>query len=451
MLRTLAGIVGDDHVLTDPDVVAGYATDWTGEFTGSTPAVVRPGSVAEVSAVMSACHEAGMPVVVQGGNTGLVGGGVPRNGEVVLSTRRLTGVGESADGTIRAQAGTTLAEIHEVATARDLFVGIDSSARDSATIGGMVATNGGGIHTIRMGRVRDQLLDAEVCLVDGTHVDSVLLHANPAAELWRVVCGSEGTLAVILGVTLRTERSGAERLVILIPTTHGEVTDLARRLVVLPSLWAFELLGAGELELSAQALGRRSPLDAECMLLVEFRGPPGLEGTLIDSLGDVDGVVAAHPAEQDELWALRHVLPSAAHGVADHVAKLDFTVPLGAIGQLRAAVSDGPTAYLWGHVYTGPPGGPFVNCHINIAGDIDHDAMLDIVEGLDGSVVGEHGVGVVKRHRLDPVRPDIVELIMRKQQFDPDGLLNPGVLIPGDASSRRLTPSPQQVSGDVLG
>ena len=98
MLKTLAGIVGDDHVLTEPDVVAGFATDWTGEFTGTTPAVVRPGPAAEVSAVMSACHEAGMPVVVQGGNTGLVGGGVPRNGEVVLSTRRLTGVGESADG-----------------------------------------------------------------------------------------------------------------------------------------------------------------------------------------------------------------------------------------------------------------------------------------------------------------------------------------------------------------
>ena len=451
MLRTLAAIVGDDHVLTDPDLVTGYVTDWTGEFTGSTPAVVRPGSVDEVCAVMAACSEAGVSVVVQGGNTGLVGGGVPRNGELVMSMRRLAAVAESPEGTIRVQAGATLARVHDVATERSLVVGIDTSARDSATIGGMVATNGGGIHTIRMGRVRDQVLDAEVCLADGTHVESVLLHGNPAAELWRVVCGSEGTLAVVLGVTIRTERPGAERLVILIPTDHDDVVDLARRLVVLPSLWALEVMGAGELELSARALERQPPLASECALLVEFRGAAGLAGTLIDSLGDVDGVVAAHPAEQDELWALRHILPTAAHNAADHVAKLDFTVPLGAIGQLRATVAEGPAAYLWGHVYTGPAGGPFVNCHLNIAADVDHDAMLDIIEGLGGSVVGEHGVGVVKRHRLDPVRPDVVELIMRKQQFDPNGLLNPGVLIPGDAHSRRLIPSPQQVGGDVMG
>ena len=136
---------------------------------------------------------------------------------------------------------------------------------------------------------------------------------------------------------------------------------------------------------SARALGRRSPLDAECMLLVEFRGPPGLAGTLIDSLGDIDGVVAAHPAEQDELWALRHVLPRRPMPCRPrHQARLHG--PARSLGQLRAAVSAGPAAYLWGHVFTGPPGGPFVNCHINIAGDIDHDAMLDIVEGLGGSV-----------------------------------------------------------------
>ena len=447
MLRALASIVGEEHVLTDPDLIAGYVTDWTGEFTGTTPAVVRPGTSEQACAVMAVCHEAGMPVVVQGGNTGLVGGSVPRDHELVISTRRLDEVAESPEGTIRIGAGATLTRVHDAAAERSLSVGIDTSARDSASIGGMVATNGGGVHTIRCGRMRDLTVDVEACLADGTHVGSVLLPGNPAADLWRVICGSEGTLAVLLGVTVRTEKPGTERLVILIPSTHAEVTDLARRLVVIPSLWALEVLGKDELELVQQAFGHSSPISGESLLLVEFRGPPGLADLLTDALGDIDGVVASHPSEQEALWEIRHSMTHAAHAMSTNVTKLDVTVPLDALGDLRLAMSAGPPAYAWGHVFTGPPGGPFVNLHVNVAGAVDRDTAFDVVERLGGSAIGEHGVGVIKRHRLDPTKPDVAELIVLKERFDPSGLLNPGALLPESEAPRRGH-SPQQVGGD---
>lgn len=438
MLRSLASIVGGDHVLTDPDLVAGYVTDWTGEFTGTTPAVVRPGTAEEVCAVMAWCHHAGVPVVIQGGNTGLVGGSVPRAGELVVSMRRLDHVTDAGDGMLRAAAGTTLRRLHEAAAERNVFVGIDSSARDTATIGGMVATNGGGIHTVRFGRVRDQLGDTEVALADGTHLDSILLPGNPAADLWRMVCGSEGTLAVVLSATLRTGRPAPERLVMLIPTTRDEVDDLARRLMVVQTLWAIEVLGGGEIELAGRMLERRPPVTAECLLLVEFRGGTGLEDQLVDVIGDIDAIVATERTGQEEIWAFRHNLTAAAHTLHPRIAKFDVSLPVVSIGRLRRTVASligGPTVYLWGHILTGPTGRPVVNCHINIADGVDPDTVFDLVEGLGGSVVGEHGVGVVKRNRLDPVSSETAELLRLKARFDPGGLLNPGVLLPDRGGS----------------
>jgi FAD/FMN-containing dehydrogenase len=167
---TLREIVGDRHCLVDPALRASYETDWTRRFSGPALAVVRPGSTEEVAAVLGACAEADTGVVPQGGNTGLVGGSVPRGGEVVLSTLRLNGIGELDPdaGEVTVGAGATLAAAQAAVRAAGWEVGVDLGARDSATIGGMVATNAGGVNVMRHGSMRAQLLGFEAVMADGT-------------------------------------------------------------------------------------------------------------------------------------------------------------------------------------------------------------------------------------------------------------------------------------------
>ena len=168
--HALSTIVGSAHVLTASDLRAPYETDWTRRFSGTSQLVVRPADAGQVAAVIEACARYGACVVPQGGNTGLVGGGVPREGEVVLSLRRLDEIGEvdSVAGRLLAGAGVTLAAAQQAARTVGMAVGVDLASRDSATIGGMIATNAGGIHVIRYGPMRAQVLSVEAVLADGS-------------------------------------------------------------------------------------------------------------------------------------------------------------------------------------------------------------------------------------------------------------------------------------------
>lgn len=165
LLRELIEAVGEAHVLVDPDLTASYETDWTGRFSGAARCVVRPADTAQVVAVVRACAAAGQPLVTQGGNTGLVGGGVPAGGEVVLSLRRLSTLGpvDLRSGQVTAGAGVPLAQLQKHVRAAGMDFGVDLAARDSATVGGLVATNAGGIRVLRYGSMRSQLLGAEAC------------------------------------------------------------------------------------------------------------------------------------------------------------------------------------------------------------------------------------------------------------------------------------------------
>ncbi len=156
LLSQLVGAVGPDHVLTEPDAVAGYCVDWTGRFRGAASAVVRPASTVEVAAVVAICRRHGVALVPQGGNTGLVGGSVPLGGELVLSLRRLNGIGDVDKGTgqLTAGAGATLAAVQHAAEAAGWAYGVDFASRDTATVGGTIATNAGGLRVIRYGDTR---------------------------------------------------------------------------------------------------------------------------------------------------------------------------------------------------------------------------------------------------------------------------------------------------------
>src|SRR6204780_3705462 len=215
LLEELGAAVGPTHVVVDPEVVASYGIDWTGRFRGHPSAVVRPGDGAEVAAVVAVCKEAGVALVPQGGNTGLVGGGVPLAGETVLSLRRLAG-GPYADplgGRLSIGAGTTIADVQAAAASAGWAYGVDLASRDSATIGGSIATNAGGLRVLRYGDTRAQVVGVEAVLGNGDVVShmSGLTKDNTGYHLPSLLCGSEGTLDVVTAARLPAAPQRAAR------------------------------------------------------------------------------------------------------------------------------------------------------------------------------------------------------------------------------------------------
>jgi FAD/FMN-containing dehydrogenase len=440
LLDELRRIVGPAHVLADADLRAGYEVDWTGRFRGSTPAVVRPADVDEVAAVLLACRRAGAAVVPQGGNTGLVGGGVPLAGELVLSTRRLTALGpvDEVAGQAVVGAGATLAAVQAHVAACGWAVGVDLAARDSATIGGMVATNAGGLAFLRHGGMRRQVAGVEAVLADGSVVAPMrgLAKDNTGYDLAGLLCGSEGTLAVVTAVRLQLVRPPRRRATALVP-----VPDLAAALAIVTAAdRAGLVVEAAEgffdqgMAMVCAHLGIPRPLEpAPAYLLLDWDGP-------VEALADLEGVDAAVVADDDrrraDLWRYReaHTESVNALGVPH---KLDVTLPLARLDafatEVRAvveAVAPGATVVLFGHVADG-------NLHVNVVGPAAEDdavdgAVLGLAAAQGGSISAEHGIGTAKRRWLHLARSDAELAVYRalKAAFDPSATLNPNVLLP---------------------
>src|SRR5579875_3334651 len=216
----LAAVVGSGHVLSDADLRAPYERDYTGRYCGSARLVVRPGDTAQLVAVIGACAEHGAAIVPQGGNTGLVGGGVPRGGEVLVSLRRLDGVGEidAATGQVTVGAGATLGALRDAARAAGADAGLDFAARDSCTIGGVVACDAGGARALRHGTARARVAGLEAVLADGTVVSRLagLTKDNAGYDLPGLLVGSEGTLGLITRVRWRLEPAARVRVAALV-------------------------------------------------------------------------------------------------------------------------------------------------------------------------------------------------------------------------------------------
>ncbi len=446
----LRDIVGERHCLTDAALRASYETDWTRRFHGEARAVVRPASTDEVARVLIACADAGVGVVPQGGNTGLVGGSVPRGGEVVLSLLRLNEIGEvdRDAGEMTVGAGATLAAVQDAARAAGWDVGVDLGARDSATIGGMLATNAGGVNVVRHGPMRSRLLGFEAVLADGTILRRLpgMPKDNTGYDLGGLLAGSEGTLAVITRIRLRLVSRLRHRALCVIGFANAAEAvraagTLRRRLA---SVLALELFTDAGLELVmdhasvAPPFAPRTPV----YLLVEVasdESDPSDE--LFAALGELavdEGAVAvATDADgRDRLWQLRerHTEAISAEGVPH---KLDVSVPLSRYAELIeraasvvAAAHANARTISYGHVGDG-------NVHVNVLGpaaddeSVD-DAVLDLVLELGGSVSAEHGIGVAKVDWLVRDRGEVAVAAMRaiKDAWDPRGILNPGVLFP---------------------
>ncbi len=449
LLEQLREAVGEQHVLTG-DLVAGYDRDWTGAWSGRPAAVVRPGSTEEVAAVVGACAEAGVPLVPQGGNTGLVGAASPSDGEVVLSTARLRAVGvpDPATGTIEAEAGATLEAVQAAARSAGLELGVDLASRGTATVGGVLATNAGGARVIRHGTTRTQVLGLEAVLADGSVVSRMngLPKDNTGYDLVQLLVGSEGTLGVITRAVLRlSPRPAARAAALLALEDAAAAVAVARVLRTVPGLDAVEFYTAAGLELVLAAGRARTPFadPAPVHVLAEAVGPDAeaLSDALAAALEDVPGLqdaaLATSETDRARLWALRESHTEVLAPL-DPV-KLDVAVPLAALAsflerlpEVVAAVAPGVTPVPFGHLAEG-------NVHVNLPGarsfDTDgavSDAVLGLVASLGGSISAEHGIGRAKRRWLYLGRgtADIAAMRAVKQALDPVGLLSPGRVLP---------------------
>jgi FAD/FMN-containing dehydrogenase len=427
----LAAVVGVEHVLTDPQVTASFGTDWTRAWSCIPFAVVRPGDTTQVAEVLRLCLRHRVPVVPQGGNTGLVGGGVPHSEEsVVLSTTRLRTLDavDTATQTVVAGAGVTLADLDAHARRAGFRYAVDLAARDSATVGGMIATNAGGLRVVGFGDTRRQVAGVESVLADGSVLRRMeaLAKDNGGYDLSQLMVGSEGTLGVITAARLRLvalPASPSYVTLVGLPDVIAavELVAAARRR---GDLTAAELIRTEGMRVVREVAGLPHPLAQEhaVYLLLETAELPDLPD-------DVDAVV------DDRMWEYRdrQAEAVAALGVP---FKLDVCLPISRIPDFLERLDELPAllereVHVYAHVGDG-------NLHINLV-DIDEptadvldEQVLTLVASFGGSIAAEHGVGVHKTKWLHLSRSpqEIAAMRAIKQVFDPAGVLNPGVLLP---------------------
>lgn len=444
LMTALRAAVGDPHVVVDPDLMAQHVIDWAGRFGGPACAVVRPADTAEVSAVLRACHAAGVPVIPQGGNTGLVGGSVPApdaaHPPVILSTRRLATVGEvdQRSGQVTAGAGASLASVQAAARAAGWVYGVDLAARDSATIGGTVATNAGGIHVISYGMTRAQVVGIEAVLADGTVVSHLagLLKDNTGYDLAALLCGSEGTLAVITAVRLRLHRPHGRTSVALIGcSSYADAMErMGASVDPAVQLLAAEVVDETGMDLASAVIGQPWPLAGRHPVVLLLEVVDGGDASGFRDLDDADVTIALDAAERDRIWQFRE-RQSEAFSALGVCHKLDVSVPLAVLpecaDELRALVDSWPEvthAGVFGHLADG-------NIHVEVHGpdgpEVDQ-AVLECVARYGGSISAEHGVGRAKVAELHLCRSaaEIAAMAAIKQALDPTGILNPGALLP---------------------
>ena len=440
LAELLAGVVGRENVLLDDDLKGSYERDFTGRFVGRALAVARPGSTEEVAEILRLCAEAAVAVVPQGGHSGLVGGGTPRDGEVVLSLRRLDRIEQLDEGAaqITVGAGVILENLQGHLRERGFDFAVDHAGRGSATLGGMAATNAGGPYAVRHGSMRAQVAGVEAVLADGRVVSRLagLLKDNAGFDLTGLLLGSEGTLAVITRLRLRVVPLLPARVTALASVPDLELgLEILRRLrAEAPSLQAVDYFHAHGLRRVCErhALPPPFPAGDDVYLVVECAGrhDPSDELAAVAELAS-DTAVADDERGRAALWAYRELQNETltALGVPH---KLDVSVPVPSVPAFErdveaAAASLVPDAelFLYGHLGDG-------NVHVNVVGPPLEDerideAVLRLVAKHGGSISAEHGVGLAKTQWLGLSRTPDEIAIMRdlKRALDPQGVLNP--------------------------
>lgn len=456
--------LGPSGLLTSPEDMAPYLVEWRGRKRGRGLGVARPGSTEEVAFVVATCAAAGVPIVPQGGNTGLVGGSIPEAGtELVLSLSRMNRIRrlDALDYTVTVDAGCVLQQVQEAAEAADRVFPLSLGAEGSCQIGGNLATNAGGILTIRYGNARDLVLGLEVVLPDGRVWEGLnaLRKNNTGYDLKDLFVGSEGTLGIITAATLKLFPRPRRREVALIglPSPEASLELLARlRGATSDALTAYELMPRLAIDFALRHVaGTVDPLSGrhDWYVLMEVASgtdDEALRETLETALGEAaeaglieDAVFAASAEQAKRLWFIREAIVEAQKFAGGSI-KHDISIPVSRVAEfiargtaLVSAMVPGIRPVPFGHVADG-------NIHFNLtepegadtAGylarwDEVNRAVHDLVLELGGSISAEHGIGTFKTAELRRVKSAVELDLMRrlKQALDPQGLMNPGKLL----------------------
>ncbi len=464
VIEALAGIVGERNVVTDADAMVPYLKEWRDLFRGKAQAVVRPGSVAEVSALLKWASETGTRLVPQGGNTGLVGGQIPvaEGREVILSLQRLDKIRKvDAEGdTMIVEAGVTLQRAQEAAEAASRLFPLSLASEGSCTIGGNLSTNAGGTAVIAYGNARELCLGLEVVLADGRIWNGLrqLRKDNTGYDLRNLFIGSEGTLGVITAAVLKLFPLPAARATafLAVPDPEAALSLLNKaKASAGGTLTTFELMPRIGLDFVIRhAAGARDPLSEASpwyvLMEVSAQAEAGLSDAVEAFLGEAmeeglvtDAVLAGSLGQRADLWKLREML-SEVQTYEGGSIKHDVSVPLHATPQfLKRAIArvealvPGCRPVPFGHLGDG-------NIHFNVSQPVGADkaaflagwdamneAVHAIVTELKGSISAEHGIGRLKRSLLPGVKDPVELELMRtvKAALDPKGVLNPGAVL----------------------
>lgn len=454
-IDSLISVVGPKGVLVDAADKEPFQEDWRGKFRGEALAVVRPANTAEVSAVVSLCAKAGVSVVPQGGNTGLAGSGVPLGAnapQIILSLSRMNSVRhvDRIGMTIEVEAGCVLQTAQEAAAADGRKLAINLASEGSAQIGGVIASNAGGVHVVRYGMTRQAVLGLEVVLADGTIVNGMRhLRKDNAGYDWKqLFIGSEGTLGIVTAAVLKLSPLPRERSVSLlaVPDAQAGLALLARAQDALgDQISAFELISGVSMDLVAKHSGLELPLErSSWYVLLEVGSNFGdlqdaVEAMLADALeaGEaVDGTIASSEAQAQQLWALRENITEAELREGRGI-KHDISVPIALIpdfiNDATAAIADASpdsVVNVFGHAGDG-------NLHFNVLAAPDltdaaaNRAVHDVVAHYNGSISAEHGIGCYRMDELVRYKSQEERNMMAliKRALDPNGTFNPGKVI----------------------
>jgi len=461
-------LLGPRGLTRDPELMEPWLTDWRGRFSGTALAMASPTSTTEISALVRLCARHGVPIVPQGGNSGMCGGATPDESghAVLLSLRRMNAI-RSIDPQGRqavCEAGVILQSLHEAVEARGMRFPLTLGGKGSATIGGLISTNAGGTQVLRHGSMRAQVLGLEAVLADGSVFDALapLKKDNRGFDLKQLLIGSEGTLGIVTAATLHILPAIADRRVLWagVPTLKGARALLLHcEEVAGDALEGFEVMPQATLEdVLAHIPGGRAPLAGKhgwhaLIELVADRAGADRIGALAEELlasafdkGLLeDATIAANEAQAEAFWLLRDSIapaerdkgPAVQHDISVAVEKMPEFVEQ-AVPQIEAAWP-GTEAVAFGHLGDG-------NVHFHVIAPPGVDSLAwqegdgkaissqvyDLVTRWGGSISAEHGIGQLKRDELarhgDPVSLAMMRAV--KRALDPADLLNPGKLVP---------------------
>ena len=453
----VAARIGAKNVVSDPDFLAPHLVEWRGRYSGATPFAAYPATTAEVADLVKLCVAAGAKITPQGGNTGLVGAQIP-DGEVLISLRRMNQIREidAANDSLIAEAGVVLSAVQSAAAESNRLFPLSLAAEHSATIGGLVSTNAGGVHVLRYGMMRELVLGIEAVLPDGRTFSGLkgLRKDNTGYDLKQLFIGAEGTLGIVTAASLKLYPQPAAREVVLlaVPSADHALALLHRMKAATGAVSAFEVMNRLSVDVTAKNVPNvRDPLSGagQLAVLIEFEAAhaEGLREAIETALaaaieaGEAETALFAENASRARVfWALRESI-SAGHKPEGAQVSHDISVPVSAtptfLARANAAMEKrcpGVRIVAFGHMGDG-------NFHYTAMQPLGADPTAfpgpDLTElvyetatALGGSISAEHGIGIARRADLARFKDRESLALMRavKHAIDPSNVMNPRVL-----------------------